>query len=244
MLLSAAVVMLLQPQAPLADYYSRVLFQADSGAYYDFGETYQPVDQIGILPISGMQNTVAAGESIVSRFNERLAQSAVVESDITPPRQTRNQATLKAGTRLYRKLSKAAYKGCEIDVAPGQERRCLLDDDGDGKFDRIASNDVVQAYPIEPADYSPKGLAHLPPPTSGFRREIIYQGMAAGSLKLSYREFKNDMARPAFSEDIQIPLSPVFPQQFAVKGLVFTAVAIDGMGFKYTLDQANPAQGW
>ena len=41
---------------------------------------------------------------------------------------------------------------------------------------------------------------------SGFRRELIYGGVSQGTVSLSYREFINDMARPAFSQDLRYDL--------------------------------------
>lgn len=40
-----------------------------------------------------------------------------------------------------------------------------------------------------------------------FKQEIIYNGKAGNTLKLSYREYVNSMARPAFSQDLQYDLS-------------------------------------
>jgi hypothetical protein len=42
-----------------------------------------------------------------------------------------------------------------------------------------------------------------PPSTTGFRRELIYTGISQSTLSLVYREFVNDMARPAFSQDLK-----------------------------------------
>lgn len=40
-----------------------------------------------------------------------------------------------------------------------------------------------------------------------FRQELIYNGKAKDSIRLTYREFKNDMARPAFFQDLAYDLS-------------------------------------
>ena len=41
---------------------------------------------------------------------------------------------------------------------------------------------------------------------SGFRRELIYSGTAQGVVNISYREFNNDLARPAFTQDLKYDL--------------------------------------
>jgi hypothetical protein len=42
---------------------------------------------------------------------------------------------------------------------------------------------------------------------ANFRQQLIYQGRSGSSLKLSYREFTGDLARPAFSQDLTFDLS-------------------------------------
>lgn len=36
---------------------------------------------------------------------------------------------------------------------------------------------------------------------TGFKYELLYQGFSRNTLKLVYREFNNDLARPAFFQD-------------------------------------------
>lgn len=41
----------------------------------------------------------------------------------------------------------------------------------------------------------------------GFRKELLYNGKTGNTIKLQYREFNNDMIRPAFSQDLSFDLS-------------------------------------
>lgn len=41
----------------------------------------------------------------------------------------------------------------------------------------------------------------------GFRRELIYSGIAQGTVRLTYREFLSDMARPAFTQELSYDLA-------------------------------------
>ena len=68
---------------------------------------------------------------------------------------------------------------------------------------------------------------------SSFRKVIIYSGVGDGIIKFSYREFTNDMARPAFTEELTLPLGKSFPQDIAIKDQVFTLISVDGMGLTY-----------
>jgi len=42
---------------------------------------------------------------------------------------------------------------------------------------------------------------------NSFKRELIYSGVSQSTVSILYREFKNDMARPAFSQELKYDLS-------------------------------------
>lgn len=42
---------------------------------------------------------------------------------------------------------------------------------------------------------------------SGFRKELLYSGVSKGTVSLEYREFSNNLARPAFSQQVTYDLS-------------------------------------
>lgn len=60
-------------------------------------------------------------------------------------------------------------------------------------------------------------LLPLPSGRATFRRELVYTGRSGQSLSLMYREFSNDMARPAFSQVLQYDIGsdPVIGYQGA-----------------------------
>ena len=41
----------------------------------------------------------------------------------------------------------------------------------------------------------------------GFHRELIYGGVSRGTITLTYREYANDMARPAFTQELNYDLA-------------------------------------
>ncbi len=46
-----------------------------------------------------------------------------------------------------------------------------------------------------------------PPKEARFRRELVYSGTAQSTLSVLYREFIDDLARPAFSQDLKYDLN-------------------------------------
>ena len=72
--------------------------------------------------------------------------------------------------------------------------------------------------------------------TENFKQVVTYLGTSDHTLRLSYREFMNDMARPAFTEDYTFPLAPTFPQPVAFKDVRLTITAVDGAGLHYRVE--------
>jgi hypothetical protein len=66
-----------------------------------------------------------------------------------------------------------------------------------------------------------------------FKREIIYQGTSKGVVKISFREFANDMARPAFSQDISYDLDPDGTTMIVFKGLKIQVLKASGAEIQY-----------
>lgn len=64
-----------------------------------------------------------------------------------------------------------------------------------------------------------------------FRRELVYTGRAGNTISLLYREFQNDMARPAFSQQLQydIGADPII----GYKGARFRIFAADNTSISY-----------
>jgi hypothetical protein len=69
----------------------------------------------------------------------------------------------------------------------------------------MVSSMAIKGLPIEPSQF--ELLLYERMGTKAFRREILYSGGAKGTIQLQYREFANDFARPAFSQDLSFDLA-------------------------------------
>lgn len=69
------------------------------------------------------------------------------------------------------------------------------------------------------------------PAAEGFRRELIYTGRAGNAVSLLYREFVNDMARPAFAQQLQYDLAA--DAVIGYKGARFEVMKADNTGITY-----------
>ena len=73
---------------------------------------------------------------------------------------------------------------------------CWVDKNSDGILDVNKMNNLPAKVPYQ------QERLQLDLPESGFRYELLYQGVANGVVRLLYREFVDDMARPSFSQEL------------------------------------------
>lgn len=185
--------------------------------------------KIGMEPPAQVVRTASVGSPIVEKFRIQTTTVAVTDADVVRGTITGN-IKIDAGEPLYPVATKAKVKVCSANGP------CGLDDDGDGRFDRIALDDMVAALKLkEPVAYHIEERQVAA--GDNFRQVISYLGISGDTLRLSYREFSNDMARPAFNEELTFPLAKGFPQQIAFKDLRMTILGIDGLGLRYRIEQ-------
>lgn len=106
----------------------------------------------------------------------------------------------------------------------------LIDEDGDGAFERYdymgaASGKIKQPIFV---DWEQSNRS------SGFNRELIYQGRDGDNLKLFYREYNDDFRRPAYDQEVQYDLGESEYIQF--KGLTIYIEDADNEYLVYTIE--------
>jgi hypothetical protein len=184
----------------------------------------------GSSPAPGVAKVAAIGAVVYERFQYQASDGVEIEAG-APLRYFLIDFPVREGDRFVTVESRKGYKACLV----VKDEPCLIDDDGDGRFDRWSQSGVIIIHKLKQslayhAVRINQALAH-----DDFRWRISYLGLADHALKLSYREFNDDLARPAFTEDYAIPLGPVFPQTIVVKDVRFSVSAIDGEGLHYTV---------
>jgi hypothetical protein len=69
--------------------------------------------------------------------------------------------------------------------------------------------------------------------TGGFRHEIIYSGAAKGVISLLYREYVDDLARPAFSQVLTYDLAD--GNEIGLKGARIRVIKASNTGLRYVV---------
>ena len=78
-------------------------------------------------------------------------------------------------------------------------------------------------------------------PGSKFERQLIYGGAAGTVVKFTYREFGNDMARAAFTQELQYDLAT--SKEIAFKDWLLEVVDYSNRGVTAKVTGAAPAAG-
>lgn len=96
---------------------------------------------------------------------------------------------------------------------------CLFDSNNDNKFDKIGA--VMNDSYTDLEKQIPYLLRQTPSTytVDSFKYVALYQGKSANKIKISFREFKDDMARPAFTQDIEYELEKDGTAIIGFKGL-------------------------
>jgi hypothetical protein len=192
-----------------------------------YGQNLSPEVTISHVPAPGNQQTVSVGTTI-HEYSRTYSFNATVPEIQMSGGQWLIPLTVEPGTPMFPVSTKAKFKACAT-AGP-----CGLDDDGDGTFDRMAADDFKTALKLKvKVPYRTTRLTVDNP--DSLRQIIIYSGATGDTLRLSYREFSNNMARPAFTEELIIPITAKFPQDVAVKAVKFRIHSIDGLGMKYEI---------
>ena len=110
---------------------------------------------------------------------------------------------------------------------------CLTDEGNTGSFTHVG-NYIYGAFSKldKPAKYEIKPSPPIPRNDS-FKYEALYQGKIGNKIKISFREFKNDMARPAFTQDIDYELEKDNNTIIGFKGLRVEVIKATNMDITY-----------
>lgn len=106
----------------------------------------------------------------------------------------------------------------------------LIDSDSDGSFDKYWYPGMSGGKIKTPifVDWEQSNRS------SGYRRELIYQGRDGDNLKLFYREYNDDFRRPAYDQEVQYDLGESDYIQF--KGLTLLVEEANNEYLIYTIE--------
>jgi hypothetical protein len=174
---------------------------------------------IATFPADHESHHVRHGEALYTQYNYRAIAQATLQR-----RFLRGAgAVIYEGTELF-KMSTGEW--CQL----GSAGFCFADKDGDGRLDS-PGRDLETSKKID-VPYTTRVL-HIDVPSEGFRTELVYQGAGGAVLRLAYREFVDDMARPAFTQELTYELPPEGATTIAFQGLEVEILDANNLGVEY-----------
>jgi hypothetical protein len=194
-------------------------------------------------PSVGIEAVVTVGSPLLERFDgpeAATAKAITIEQDIHVSLGMQGKINIRRNSAFIVEQEKP-LKVCTVaqdaysDGISGGPA-CLYDTDMDGKFDRTDANVVFTGRRLkEPV---PIAIVEVPQSSGGsnFRQTLTYLGTAASVLRVSYREFSGDMARPAFTEELTFPLQKSFPQTIRWRETRITLLGVTEDGLRYRIE--------
>jgi len=202
--------------------------------------------KVGVKPEPGVETTVTVGSPMYERFNMVAVSTPKLRDDLEVSLGIQGKVVIPSGSKLVVQRA-SPLKVCTeaqdtyVDRFVGPRgAACLYDTDGDGAFDKASAETVMftdkKIKPPAPYDM-------IDAPAAGgsdyFRNTLTYLGSSAGTLRVSYREFSHDMARPAFTEELTFPLSGTYPETITWRDTKITLLGLDGSGLRYRVEAAK-----
>jgi hypothetical protein len=178
-------------------------------------------------PAIGMERTATTGSAIFQRENVWQVEGVKLLGDAPA-------AGLSAGDGLtYYLRNRRKLVACPP-VEQGS-MPCLIDRAPENQMftEQAGSLGIDKAPLAQPVRYETGHSVDTPGDKGTFRQQLSFLGVAGNTLRLSYREFVNDMARPAFTDEVTFTLSGSYPETIAYKDIVIDVLGISNAGIRY-----------
>lgn len=159
--------------------------------------------QEGATPEVGVRSSATVGDPMVTEYHY-LADEVAVLLKASESNLMFGRAGVPANTKLVKTYSSKGEIYCPI--MRGSPVPCFKDDSGDGKFDYAYNlGTFAVVAPVGEIDPLPYTIAEATI-QDGFKYELVYQGIDDDNLRIAYREYNENLARPAFQQDLTYTL--------------------------------------
>lgn len=202
-------------------------------------ETAMPTVKMGQSVPVGQRAKVAVGDAMLAHFNYSSAPGARLLDSVNMT-VINQRIVVNAGEHLIQSkvdgqagfcTGRPAVFGRAFGNAIGHA--CFFDRNGDGLFDAVKGlGDGWGEQVLSPTRYQTVEV----PFGEGFKQELLYQGKNGNALSVSYREYTNNFARPAFQQDLTYTLNENGTAVVAFRAARITVHKATNTEIDYTVD--------
>lgn len=188
-------------------------------------------EKVGESPPIGSQASTPVGGTVFSQFRYWSKIGYRLDAPVNSSFML-GQVAAAQGDSLVRAVVDGKTAFCTerrtyFDPVVGPHRTtCFIDPVGSGTFTKMtAAPGVVWLEKDLPSPVGYSKSEQIFPRSDSFKYELLYQGVSGKTIRLSYREFLDDLARPAYFQDVSYDIGtlPVTLTFRTVKLEVFSA---------------------
>ena len=194
-----------------------------------------------IETLKGVEQTASAGSVIWRRTDFESVPGVIIDASIRASWSSAGSTDLPEKSKLIivrEKPFRACSKKVVLSYGIPAWQNCATDKNGDGLFDLVGFYDgsILKKAISPPVRYVRSAVPMEGPDTTTVEQSLAYLGISGDSLRVSYREFVNSLIRPAFSEEVTVPVPKTYPQTVAIKDVKLTILGVGPLGLKYRVE--------
>jgi hypothetical protein len=203
-------------------------------------ETTRTMERIGHDPQLNIVSKVTAGEALLSTF-QYTSKTGYQIYDGRAVSIGGGRVAVIEGDFLYRAdvEGKPAYcteRQVFNMLLPGMTKNaCFADRNNDGLLDQvmIASDLVWWHEDVSPGIKFGPGVETAPIDRS-INSQLLYQGYSNKTLRIAYREYAGNLARPSFSQDLSYEITS-FPTEVTFRKITIQVRSVGNQGLEYQI---------
>ena len=200
------------------------------------GSDAHPTRKTGQNIEFGSPTFVPVGATIFSQFDYDAVTRAFGQSPYSRPVGIGGRIVLSVGQPLFPAMVAGQQAYCSANATflayLGTDNRsvCFFDIGNTGRFSTAYVVNTLADMKLDvDVPYSVREQAT----GSGFKYELLYQGFDRGVVRVTYREYLADFARPAFQQDLTYTLEKSGTTEASFRNVRFVINSADNNGIKY-----------
>jgi hypothetical protein len=197
--------------------------------------------KVGQEPALGAVQSAVVGDVLYSEFEYTGNSGAITMAPFEQGIGLGGSVTVPAGTAMYASDIDGRRGYCTatltyLDPLVGPYRgTCWFDSNNDGNLDQfwVMPGAVPYTYDADiPLAYRANEISNT---AGGYKYEIVYQGLDGDVLRMLYREYVDNMARPAFQQELTYNVNPTGPTQIRFRSVAMEVTHAQGSDITYVV---------